>query len=270
MAVTQLLRDILAVISSHRKGSGESYIAGGTALNLLLAQPRRSRDIDIFHDTRDAVQHSWDRDRGLLTEHGFSVEPVRELPALREALVRRGSEQTLLQWTQDSAFRFFPLVEDRLLGLSLHPFDLATNKVLALVGRLEVRDWIDVVGCSARLQHLGFLAWAACGKDPGLNPDMILSEAVRSGRYTQDEVALLDFEGPAPDAAALAREWKKLLAEARVYLAELPVESVGQCVLNSKSELFRGPPEQLRQALRRGEIRFHRGSIRGAFPSFAS
>jgi hypothetical protein len=270
MALTQLQRDILAVISSHRKGSGESYIAGGTALNLLLAQPRRSRDIDIFHDTREALLRSWEVDCNLLREQGYTVEPILEAAALREAFVRLGSGQTILQWTQDSAFRFFPLVEDGLLGLSLHPFDLATNKVLALVGRLEVRDWIDVVGCSANLQHLGFLAWAACGKDPGLNPDMILAEAARSGRYTQDEIALLDFEGPAPDAAALARKWKELLAEAREYLAVLPVESVGQCVLDGKGALFRGEPGQLRQDLRAGEIRFHRGSIRGAFPSFIS
>lgn len=270
MALTRLQRDILAVISADRKQDGESYVAGGTALNLLLDQPRRSRDIDIFHDTRESVQRSWDRDRGLLAGHGFSVEPLREVGALREAVVRRGSEEAILQWTQDSAFRFFPLVDHEVLGLCLHPFDLATNKVLALVGRLEARDWIDVMGCSEKLQHLGFLAWAACGKDPGLNPDMILTEAVRSGRYTQDELAMLDFEGSAPDAARLAREWKKLLAEARQRVAELPAEAVGQCVLTDRGELFRGDPTQLREALHAGSIRFHRGSIRGAFPSFVS
>ena len=33
-----------------------------------------------------------------------------------------------------------PLVRHDELGLVLHPFDLATNKALALIGRLEVRD----------------------------------------------------------------------------------------------------------------------------------
>jgi hypothetical protein len=64
-------------------------------------------------------------------------------------------------------FRFFPLVEHDDLGLTLHPFDLATNKVLALVGRPEARDWIDAIDCHERLQPLGYLAWAACGKEPG-------------------------------------------------------------------------------------------------------
>jgi hypothetical protein len=45
-----------------------------------------------------------------------------------------------MEWARDSAFRFFPLVENSELGLVLHPFDLAVNKVLALVGRGEARD----------------------------------------------------------------------------------------------------------------------------------
>lgn len=31
----------------------------------------------------------------------------------------------LMQWTCDSAFCFFPLIENELMGLALHPFDLA-------------------------------------------------------------------------------------------------------------------------------------------------
>jgi len=45
----------------------------------------------------------------------------------------------------------FPLVEHAELGLALHPFDLATNKVLALVGRAEPRDWIDAIHCAEHL-----------------------------------------------------------------------------------------------------------------------
>ena len=58
--------------------------------------------------------------------------------------VLRGKDSVLIQWARDNAFRFFPLLEDDLLGLTLHPLDLASNKLLALVGRLEPRDWIDL------------------------------------------------------------------------------------------------------------------------------
>src|SRR5207248_5671045 len=89
----------------------------------------------------------------------------------------------------------------------LHPFDLATNKVLALVGRVEARDWIDILRCHSAVQPLGYLAWAATGKDPGLAPDAILQEAARSARYSAAEIASLAFDGPAPDAAGLSHPW---------------------------------------------------------------
>jgi len=117
---------------------------------------------------------TWNLDRRALLDAGYEIEVVRERPAFVEAIVRRGAESVILQWTHDSAFRFFPLVEHPELGLTLHPFDLATNKVLALVGRVEARNWIDILRCDSAVQPLGYLAWAATGKDPGLAPDAIL------------------------------------------------------------------------------------------------
>jgi len=268
MALTELQREILSVITSSRIEEGESYVAGGTALNLLLEQPRISRDIDLFHDTREALARTWRADKTLLERAGFLISSIRELPGFVEAALGKGEARTLVQWTVDSAYRFFPLMHDDTLGLALHPFDLATNKVLALVGRLEVRDWIDVIGCHSRLQELGYLVWAACGKDPGLNPELIIGEAARSGRYTQDEIASLDFSGPRPDAGSLSREWKRILAQAGGIVAALPLGKIGTCVLNAMGGLFRGGPEELGKRLDRGEVHFHPGRIRGAFPSF--
>jgi hypothetical protein len=76
-----------------------------------------------------------------------------------------GEDQARLEWARDSTFRFFPLERHEEFGLTLHPFDLATNEVLALVGRLEVRDWVDVIASDERVQPLGYLAWAAAGKE---------------------------------------------------------------------------------------------------------
>jgi hypothetical protein len=152
------------------------------------------------------------------------------------------------------------------LGLTLHPFDLATNKVLALIGRLEPRDWIDVIHASDAIQPLGFLAWAASGKDPGVNPAMVLAEARRSGRYTALEIEELAFEGSPPDAGDLSRRWAAMLRVAEATIELLPAEHVGTCVLDPGSGLFKGGPPELRQAMGSGRLVFHRGSIRGAFP----
>lgn len=100
---------------------------------------------------------------------------------LVEAEVDDSSDRARLEWARDSAFRFFPLQEHDELGLTLHPFDLATNKVLAMVGRVEVRDWVDVIACDERIQPLGYLAWAASGKDPSFGPGAILEAAGEPG-----------------------------------------------------------------------------------------
>src|SRR5436190_10835300 len=211
MALTDFQRAICRLIADNRIAAGESYVAGGAALNELLAGARISRDIDLFHDTDEAVAISWDADRRLLERNGFAVDVLRERPSYVEAAVAAAGESVRMEWARDSAYRFFPLVRHDELGLVLHPFDLATNKVLALVGRLEVRDWIDVINCDERIQSLGYLAWAACGKDPGFSPEAILEHAGRSGRYSADGVSELAFDGDPPDARELSTKLHEIM-----------------------------------------------------------
>ena len=266
MALTPLQRDICRLLAEQRIASGESYVAGGAALNELLAAPRISRDLDLFHDTVAALAATWEADRRVLLANGFSVQVVRERPTFVEAEVGGGPDRTLLQWVQDSAYRFFPLIRREPFGLTLHPFDLATNKVLALVGRVEVRDFIDVLESSERVQPLGYLAWAACGKDPGYSPAAILEHAARSVRYSAAEIGSLDFEGPPPDAAVLARRWRSLLEDARSVVAALPPDMAGRCVLHRDGTLYRAGAGELEPNLNQGRVAFHQGSIRGALP----
>jgi len=267
MALTAFQRELCQLLAAQRLASGESYVAGGAALNELLGAPRVSRDVDLFHDTAEALTKTFEADRRELERNRCELRIVRERPAFVEVEVRRGKDVVLLQWVQDSAYRFFPLVREEPFGLTLHPFDLATNKVLALVGRLEVRDWIDTIASSEKLQHLGYLAWAACGKDPGFSPTAILEYAARSSRYSAEEVAALEFDGPPPDAGALARRWRVLLEEAHRIVATLPAEDVGRCVLRSDGKLYTSDPSALGKDLERGHVRFHAGCIRGALPS---
>lgn len=265
MALTAFQRNVCRLLAERRKVSGESYVAGGVALNELTGGDRISRDIDLFHDTLEALALSWADDRALLESKDFEVEVIRERPSFVEAVIRKDGEAVILQWTHDSAFRFFPLVEHPELGLALHAFDLATNKILALVGRLEVRDWIDAMQCDQSVQPLGMLVWAACGKDPGWSPSSILEQARRGSRYSRLEIETLDFEGRAPDAADLSVRWKEMLSTAEQIIDLLPAERVGTCVLD-RTDLFQGDEVALRKALGDGTVRFHEGSIGGAFP----
>lgn len=266
MAFTAFQRDICRLIAAHRIESGESYVAGGVALNVLTSAPRLSRDLDLFHDTEKALAATWDADRRLLESRGYRVQVLRERPSFVEATVNREGGSVLMQWTQDSAFRFFPLVQHDDMGLVVHPFDLATNKVLALVGRLEARDWVDVLTCHERIQPLGYLVWAACGKDPGFGPQSILEQAGRSARYSVEEIAALSFDGPPPDPAELSRRWRLYLREAEEIVTTLPADESGKAVLDPGGELYQGPATELANDLSCQAIRFHPGSIRGAWP----
>lgn len=266
MPLSPYQRDVCRLLARNRIASGESYVAGGAALNELLRSQRLSRDLDLFHDSEKALAFSWSADRTALVEAGYEVRTTRERPTFVEAVVRRSGESVVIQWAQDSAFRFFPLVSHEELGLVLHPFDLATSKVLALVGRVEPRDFIDTLACDRELQPFGYLAWAASGKDPGFSPAAILDHAARTVRYTDLELAGLDFEGAPPRAAELSAVWRASLARANDIIGLLPGERVGTAVLTASGDLFRGDNDALRSALAAGELVFHPGRIRGAFP----
>jgi len=268
MAATAFQRQLCRLIAESRRGSGESYVAGGVALNTLLQAPRISRDVDLFHDTDDALRISWKNDRSLLTRGGYDLEVIREAPAYVEALVSRGGDRVIVQWLRESAFRFFPLVEDEDFGLVLHPFDLATNKILALAGRLEPRDWIDVLTTHDKLQPLGYLVWAACGKDPGFSPASILMEAGRSGRYSQAELNELAFDGSPPDARLLGAKWHRMLSEAQALVEALPSHESGKAVLDRKGVPYRKGPEALSADLQEHTVVFHEGRIGGVWPAF--
>jgi hypothetical protein len=87
------------------------------AICRLLA--RRRIDIDLFHDTIEAVEASPIADRGALQDAGLDVRLLRERPAYVEAEIRGPDETVLIEWARDSAFRFFPLVTHADLGLTL-------------------------------------------------------------------------------------------------------------------------------------------------------
>jgi hypothetical protein len=266
MPLTEYQRCVCRILAAERVARGERYVAGGAALNELLKSARVSHDVDLFHDTREAVLSSWASDRKALEKAGHHVHPVREFETFVEAEVTCGKDGVILQWVQDSAFRFFPLVEHPDFGLALHPFDLATNKTLALIGRVEVRDWVDIIHCHTHLQPFGCLVWATCGKDPGLSPMFILEQASRSTHYTRDDYQTLAFEGTAPDANELGQTWRTMLREAKDMIALLPEDQIGNCIITPKGTLFTGTLDDLKTSLQENVIHFHPGCIRGAWP----
>lgn len=88
MALTALQRDVCRLLAAARRERRESCVAGGVALSVALKTARLSRDLDIFHDTTEAVARSWDRDRATLERSAYVVRTLRERPGYVEAIVR--------------------------------------------------------------------------------------------------------------------------------------------------------------------------------------
>ena len=265
MALTEQQEEILRLLARNRIENPESYVAGGLALNYKLDTPRLSRDIDIFHDSNKAMVRSWEMDRDTLAANGFDVKPMRILEYFIEAEVSKDGRRMEVQWGTDSAYRFFPLQPDPVVGFTLHPLDLAANKLSALVGRTEPRDWIDVITAIRELQPFACLLSAACGKDPGFSPTSML-EYVARRRYNQVEIDEKIIPKGTYDAGELCRFWHEAVESTRKVLVEFPRAEVGKAVMTKDGKLFKGDDEALRSALAAGELEFHEGTIGGAWP----
>lgn len=103
-------------------------------------------------------------------------------------------------------------------------------------------------------------------KDPGYSPGSLLSHARRTTHYSAVEVAQLEFRGAAPDAGKLASAWHNMLSEAALVVDLLPPAEAGNCVLDTENNLFTGGSGPLARALARHDLRFHAGSLGGAYP----
>lgn len=265
MALTGFQCELLKTLAANRVANAGSYVAGGLAFNHTLKTPRVSRDIDIFHDSREAMFRSWEADRETLEQFGCAVRPRRVLDYFIEAEISKDGNRTEIQWGTDSAYRFFPLVPDPVVGFTLHPLDLAANKFSALVGRAEPRDWIDAITAIRELQPLICLLSVACGKDPGYSPKSML-EFIARRHYNQVELDEKILPTGAYNAAELCRFWHEEVARAWEMADVLPREEVGKAVMTDVGELFKGTDDELKTALEAGKIVFHEGEIGGAWP----
>jgi hypothetical protein len=259
--LTDFQRKVLSAIARHR--SPESHIAGASALNRAAA--RRSDDLDIFHDAAELVETCAATDMQALTRAGFDVEmlPGFARGTIRAVVRDNSGARTRLEWTTDTAFRFFPAVADETFGWRLHDIDLAINKVLALAGRQEPRDALDVVELHKRGVPLSALAWAAAGKDPGLTPYLILEEIARNARL--DPVRLeaeIDTAG-AIDAVALRTTLHKAIAEARALFDTLPPEQMGCLYLDAAQRVHTPDPAGVAS----GRLYLHKASLNGSWPT---
>jgi hypothetical protein len=258
MPITAFQREALRLIAANR--NPDSFIARGTVINRSPDSPRTSRDIDLFHDAQESLRLSFQRDVEVLSASGFHLTTLVDQPSFIRAIAGLGSEQVRLEWVIASAFRFFPVQKDEEFGYVLHLLDLATNKVLALAGRFEARDFIDALYFERQGIALGLLAWAAAGKDLGLTPTLILQNCRRFSRMEPAQFANV-LGTPELDYVKLRMDWFSILDRAQTLVDLLPAAEIGCLYLDSAGKLV--DPRSHPQAIR------HFGSAGGAWPRLA-
>ena len=261
MPLTSFQHALLAELAAAP--TDDRYLAGGAAMHFAPNSARYSDDLGFFHDSEARVAAAFAADRERLQRAGYAIAVELSLPGFVRAVVRRGAEATRVDWAHDSAWRFLPLIRDPLGGLLLHPVDLAVNKVLAVAGRDEPRDFVDILFVHRRVLPLAALCWAAVGKDPGFTPLSLLELLKRRGRYRPEDFARLNLAEPF-DLIAAKQTWLDALAEAESFARARPPDEVGCLYYATSKQAFVMPSAGT--SLRDQGIVLHFGAPYGVLP----
>lgn len=259
--LTEFQLELLALLAPNRAPA--SYLAGGAALHFAPHSTRRSDDLDFFHDSEARVGAAFAADSSTLAAAGFQVTVELSQPGFVRATVSRGAHTTKVDWAHDSAWRFMPLVVDPIGGLLLHPIDIAVSKVLALAGRDEPRDFVDILFIHERILPLGAVVWAAVGKDPGFTPLSLLELLKRRGRYRPEDFARLELTEPF-DLVRAKTTWLAALADAETFVRGRPADELGCLYYSVKRPGFVMPPPDVDAAT--AGLAVHYGSPGGVVP----
>lgn len=231
MPLTPFQEQVARLLSSNR--TFDSYLAGGAAIHLEPNTTRYSNDLDYFHDSVERLADAFRADESALRAAGFDAAIDLRLPGYIRAIVSRAGEATKVEWAHDSAWRFMPTIRHEVVGFTLHPVDLAINKLLALAGRDEPRDFLDILELDTRTLPLGAMCWAAAGKDPGFTPFALLEILRRRGKYHPEDFTRLRLTTPV-DLPTLKARWLAALSAAEAFVRSRPPAEVG-CLYYSRA-----------------------------------
>lgn len=133
--------------------------------------------------------------------------------------------------------------------------------MVALVGRSEIRDFLDILQLDRQYLSLGAITWAACGKDEGYTPALILDLTNRHARYQDSDLKGENLVRPV-DLQVLKGQWIVARERAEALFAQLPPDEIGCLYLDPENEPVTPDPTRPDFA----ELIRHRGSVGGAWP----
>ena len=149
---------------------------------------RLTRDLDFFAESPDAVDRCLPALEQALGANGLRVERRQIGHGFARLVVQGEGEETIIDLGADA--RLLP-AEKTAHGLVLSSKELAIDKVLAIFGRAEARDFVDLAVLEPRYGLVDLLRQAA-EKDPGFQPQVFRQMLGRFRRLQRDEFEVDD------------------------------------------------------------------------------
>jgi hypothetical protein len=190
VGVLSSLQEQAARIIASLEEARDFALAGGAALIVRADIDRRTRDLDFFGLDPAAVDRLSPIAEQALREAGLNVDRVVDNPGFVRFVVASGEDRTEIDLASDA--RLFPLEERHGIRL-LAGEELAVDKVLAVFGRAEARDFTDLMALEDRYE-LDHLLELAAEKDRGFDPTVFAEMVDRFGRLRRDEFAVNDAQ----------------------------------------------------------------------------
>lgn len=195
----------LAALVTEIPEAQDFVIAGGAALILQGQAQRVTTDLDYFARSPHAVDDLLPVVEARFSADGLSVERRQVTSGFARLAVSDGAENCQVDLGYDFRLRDPTLTP---LGAVLSLEELAADKVLAVHGRAEARDYVDLHVLMKQFGTERPLQWAL-EKDPGFSTEIF---AERLGRV--DAMSRADFDITDIDLAVLRHdlsEWSRSL-----------------------------------------------------------
>ena len=163
-------------------------LAGGGALIVRGDVQRQTRDLDFFGLTADAVDQLVPAVDRALQAAGLTVQHVQESHGFARLIIESKDDRTELDLGTDA--RLFPAEPGSPAPL-LSGKELAVDKVLAIFGRAEARDFADLMAIEP-CYGLDRLCQLAAEKDRGFLPSVFADMLSQFSRLRREEFELDD------------------------------------------------------------------------------
>ncbi len=123
--------------------SSDFFLTGGAALVVALEIPRTTKDLDLFTASPEAFEGGDSLVHSVANSIQAETVALRTAPLFRRYRISRGSEATLVDLVSEPVAPVNP-AKLRKNGLIMDPpEEILVNKICAIVGRGEGRDFVD-------------------------------------------------------------------------------------------------------------------------------